>query len=447
MDVTKELLERLVLGKKVHALREIFDEYNIVDLAEVVEHMSVENVLFLFKILQYDVSGELFSYLGHDMQEALITLFTGPQIKEILDNLYSDDILEFIEEMPANIVKFILSHATHEQRTEINKLLSYPENSAGSIMSTDFVSFAMDDDLAKAQLKLRQQVKNAEMISICFVEDKFNRLVGYIELYDLIFEKPNEMVADIMESDVIKVMTFDDQEAVAKKFEKYDLNAIPVVNEKNNLVGVITIDDIIDVIHEEVTEDMQKMAAITPTDDSYLETSVFAMSKSRIVWLMVLMISATFTGNILTTFEESLSAQIVLSTFIPMLMSTAGNAGNQTSTMIIRALAIGEVKMSDIVKIWWKEFNVALICGAIVGVANFARILLFSGNIDVMTSFVVSLTVVISIITSTFIASTLPIVAVKFKQDPAVMAAPLITTIVDAIVLYIYFFLIQMFLF
>ncbi|MGL5541639.1 MAG: magnesium transporter [Erysipelotrichaceae bacterium] len=446
MDITKELLINWIEAKKVHQLREVFHEYNIVDLAEIVEQLNVEHTLFLFKILQHDVSGELFSYLSSDVQESLITLFTGPQIKEILDNLYSDDILEFIEEMPANIVRFILSHATLEQRSEINKLLSYPDNSAGSIMSTDYISFESEDDVAMAQLKLRQQVKNAETISICFVEDHFSRLVGTIELYDLIFEKPSEKIVDIMHSDVIKVNTFDDQEEVAKKFEKYDLNAIPVVNEKNNLVGVITIDDIIDVIHEEVTEDMQKMAAITPTDESYLDTSIAKMSRSRIVWLLILMISATFTGNIMASYQTTLDVLPTLSIFIPMLMSTAGNAGSQAATMIIRALAIGDVEPKDLLRIWRKEFFVALVCGAVVGLVNFLRILVFMRNVDVMTSFVVSLTVIITLMTSTIIASTLPIVAVKIKQDPAVMAAPLITTIVDAVVLYIYFFLVHLFL-
>lgn len=437
MDITKELLERFISGKKIHAIREIFDEYNIVDLSEVVQTLKDEQILFLFKILKQDTSAELFSYLEPQTQEKLVKLFTGPQIKEILNHLYSDDLLEFMDEMPANIVKFILNHATIEQRNEINKLLSYPDNSAGSIMTTDFVSFHVNDDIASAQLKLRKQAKNAELISICYIEDDFNRLVGYINLFDLIFENPNEKLIDLMESDVIKVNTYDDQEIVAKKFERYDFNAIPVVNEKNNLVGVVTVDDIIDVLHEEATEDIQKIWAIQPTEESYLETSIFKMSKARIVWLLILMISATFIGGIMSHYEDIL-ASYALIVFIPMLMSTAGNAGSQSATMVIRGLALGELHPTDLLTIWKKEFFVGMICGIAVGAVNFLRILIFM-DITFITAFVVSLTVMLSVVFSAIIASTLPVVAVKLKQDPAVMAAPLITTIVDAVVLIMLF--------
>lgn len=446
MDITKDLLVRFISGKKIHALREIFDEYNIVDLSEVVQTLAVEQILFLFKILKQDTSAELFSYLDPQMQEKLVKLFTGPQIKDILDNLYSDDLIEFMDEMPANIVKFILDHATMEQRQEINKLLSYPDNSAGSIMTTDFVSLNVEDDIASALLKLRQQVKKAELISTCFIEDDFNRLVGYIHLYDLVFENPSEKIVNLMESDVIKVSTLDDQEMVAKKFEKYDFNAIPVVNEKNNLVGVVTVDDIIDVIHEETTEDIQKIWAISPTEESYLDTSVLKMSRARIVWLLVLMVSATITGGIMASYESALAISGAV-IFVPMLMNTAGNAGAQAATMVIRSLAIGEIQVKDFVRIWIKELKVSILCGVIVGAVNFLRILVFQGQVDFTIAVIVSVTVCLAIITSALIASTLPIIAVKLKQDPAVMAAPLITTIVDAIVLFMYFSLIQTFLF
>lgn len=447
MNITKELLLELIAKKRVHDLREIFEEYNIVDLADVVNELEVSKALFLFKILQNNVSAELFSYLNKNRQEELIQLFSGPQIKSILDNLYSDDINEFMGELPANITKFILSHATSEQRSEINMILSYPEDSAGSIMSTDYIAFNQSDNVAKALMRLRQQVKSAESVTVCYVEDDLHRLVGFIHLFDLLYENPLTNLSDIMESDVIKAETLDDQELVAKRFEKYDLDVLPVTNEKNNLVGVITVDDIIDVVHEETTEDMQKIWAIQPTEKTYLETSVVKMANSRIVWLLILMISATITGGIMASYESVLSKSVILSIFIPMLMSTAGNAGSQSATMIIRSLAIGELQLSDIFYIWKKEIGVALICGTIVGVANFFRVLIFVGEADIATSLVISLTVVISVVISSLIASTLPLAAVKLKLDPAVMAAPLITTIVDAVVLFIYFTLVQIFLF
>lgn len=436
-------LKDFIAAKAVRPLREIFDEYNVVDMSELVGELEIEEALFVFKTLKKDVSSDLFSYLDHEKQQRLIELFTGPEIKQMLDNLYSDDIVDFIEEMPANIVNHILKNASPQQREEINKLLSYEENSAGSIMSIDFVVLKEQDTVAQAIEKVRKQGKMAETISYCYITDAKKKLVGYIPFKELLFSTDEVIIRDIMDTDLIEVKTSDDQEEVARQIRKYDITAIPVVNDENCLVGIITVDDIIDIIHEEATEDIQKMNAITPLEDTYLETGVFVMFKSRIVWLLILMISATFTGQIMGYYESILDQYVTLNIFIPMLMDASGNAGNQSSTMIIRALAMGELQAKDVFKVWWKEIRVALMCGICMGVVNFLRILIFMGNVDIMTSFVVSLTVFATVCIAKLVGSTLPILAVKLKQDPAVMAGPLITTIVDALALLTYFTLIK----
>lgn len=444
--VTVEILKELIQHKAVKELRMFFDEYNVVDMSEVVGELEVNEALFVFKTLKKDVSSEVFSYLPHEKQESLIALFTGPEMKALLDNLYSDDILDFIEEMPANIVNHILKNASPQQREEINKLLSYEENSAGSIMTTDYVELKKNDMVSEAIEKVRKQGKIAETISYCYITDRKKRLVGYLPFRDLLYATNDQLIGEIMDTDLIFVNTKDDQEMVAHQIQKYDITAIPVVNDENCMVGIITVDDIIDVIHEEATEDIQKMNAITPLEDTYLDTSVFDMFKSRIIWLLILMISATFTGQIMGAYEEVLNDFVILSIFIPMLMDAAGNAGNQASTMVIRALAMDELKTKDILKIWWKEIRVALMCGGVMGVVNFLRVLIFMNNVDIRTSFIVSFTVFVTVCIAKLVGSTLPVLAVKLKQDPAVMAGPLITTLVDALALLTYFFLVTHFL-
>lgn len=432
--------------KKVKMLREVFDEYNVVDMSELVGEMELNEVLFIFKTLKKDVSSELFSYLSHEKQEKLVELLTGPEIESIMDNLYSDDIVEFFDELPANLVNHILKSVSPHQRETINKLLSYPENSAGSIMSIDYVQLKEKDTVQEAIEKVRKQGRVAETISYCYITDAKKKLKGYLPFKDLLFAKSDEIIEDIMDTDLIYVTTSDDQEYAAKQIQKYDITVIPVVNNEECLVGIITVDDIIDIIHEEATEDIQLMNAITPIEDTYLETSVFDMFKSRIVWLLVLMISATFTGQIMGAYEEVLGQYVVLSIFIPMLMDAAGNAGNQASTMVIRALAMGELKPKDILVVWWKEIRIAFLCGLTMGTINFLRILLFMQQVDILTSIIVSLTVFLTVCIAKMVGSTLPIIAVRLKQDPAVMAGPLITTLVDALALLTYFFLVTHFL-
>lgn len=437
--VTIEDLKAMIAQKKISQLREMFEEFNIVDMSELVGELELNEALFIFKTLTKDITSQIFSYLSHDKQELLIQTFTGPQIKEMLDALYDDDILDFIEDMPANIVKHVLQNASPQQRAELNQLLSYRENSAGSIMSTNFVTLKEKDTILEAINKIKVQGKQAETINYCYITDVKKVLSGVVTLRDILLSEYDLTMADIMDTDLILANTAEDQEDVAKLFEKYDITVVPVVNDDQCLVGIVTVDDIIDVIHEEATEDIHKMGAITPIDSTYLETGVIAMSKSRIVWLLILMISATFTGQIMANYEGMLAANVTLSIFIPMLMDTAGNAGNQASTMVIRALATGELKTSDLFKIWWKELRIALLCGSIMGVVNFLRILIFMGYVDVNTSIIVSITVFVTVGLAKIVGCTLPIIAQKLRLDPAVMAGPLITTMVDAISLFVYF--------
>lgn len=438
-SVKLEDLKSLIKTKSVAKLRELFEEHNVVDMSELVGELEPQEALFIFKTLKKDITSEIFAYLPHDKQEMLIQLFTGPQIQEMLDALYDDDMIDFIEDLPANIVKHVLQSASPQQRMEINKLLSYEENSAGSIMSTKFVVLKEKDTVADALIKIRAQGREAETINYCYITGERKVLRGVITMRDIVLSSQNEIMTDLMDTDLVMAKTSDDQEDVAKLFEKYDLTVIPVVNNDLCLVGIVTVDDIIDVIHEEATEDIHKMNAIAPIDKTYLETGIFAMAKSRIVWLLILMISATFTGNIMASYESVLAANVTLSIFIPMLMDAAGNAGNQASTMVIRALATGELTSKDMYKIWWKELRIAAICGSIMGIVNFLRILLFMGEVDLGISIVVSITVFITVGLAKLIGCTLPVVASKLKLDPAVMAGPLITTLVDAMSLMVYF--------
>lgn len=444
--VLMELLKSCIAEKKVKMLREIFDEYNVVDMSELVTDLDLNETLFVFKTLKKEVSSELFSYLGHEKQEHLIEMLTGPEIGSILENLYSDDIVDFIEDLPANMVSHILKSVTSHKRDEINRLLSYDENTAGSIMSIDYVQLKEKDTVSKAIEKVRKQGKVAETISYCYITDSKKKLKGYLPFKELLFAKDDELIEDIMDTDLIYVETGDDQEEAARQIQKYDLTVIPVVNDEQCLVGIITVDDIIDIIHEEATEDIQLMNAITPIEDTYMETSVFAMYKSRIVWLLILMISATLTGQIMGKYEDILGQYVVLNIFIPMLMDAAGNAGNQSSTMVIRALAMGELTPKNLLSIWWKEIRVAFLCGATMGVVNFLRILIFMNSVDYRTSLIISLTVFVTVCLAKLVGSTLPVIAVKLKLDPAVMAGPLITTLVDALALLTYFTLVTHFL-
>ncbi len=438
-QISVAVLKELIAERNVKTLRYLFDELNIIDLTEMVSQLENEEILFLFKTLKREISAEIFTYLPYEDKENVIQSFTSGEITSMLDNLYSDDIVDFLEEMPANVVRHVLLAATKEQRDEINLLLSYPENSAGSLMSLAFVELEASDTIKKALKKVKNQGKKAETISVCFIIDDHRKLVGTISLRAMLFAKDDEIISDLMDIDMVYVETHDDQEEVAKVFARYDMSVIPVVNDELRLIGIVTVDDIIDIVQEEVTEDIQKMAAILPVEGSYLDSSVFKISKSRIAWLLVLMISATLTGNIIAGFEDRLSAIPALAYFIPMIMSAGGNAGSQASSMVIRGIAIDELSVKDYWRVMIKELEVAFLTGAVLFIANLVRLVVFMPSTNFRVDLVVSLTLFLTIVTAKLVGGLLPLIAKSFKQDPAAMAAPVITTIVDAAALLIYF--------
>ncbi|MBV1710227.1 MAG: magnesium transporter [Erysipelothrix sp.] len=439
MDITSQQLKDLIELRQVRNLRSIFDEYNLIDLAEIVEQLDLQEILFLFKTLKKDITAQIFTYLTYEKKQQIIQSFTSVEIMAMLDNLYTDDIVDFLEEMPANIVKQVLSSASAEQRADINLLLSYPSDSAGSIMSTDFVELEASDTVVRAIRKIKQQGKAAETISVSYVISENRELVGTIRLRDILLAEKEDTVEDLMDVDVISVRTHDDQESVAHVIKRYDITVVPVVNDENRLIGIITVDDIIDILEDEVTEDIQKMAAIRPIDGSYLKTSVKEMTKSRITWLLVLMVSATFTGSIISGYEEALLLIPALAASIPLIMSTAGNAGSQASAMVIRGIAVGELSMSDYFKVILKEIQVAFLSGLVLFLINWLRLMILTPQTSITVDLVISLTLMLTVIISKLVGGILPLLAMFFKQDPAAMAAPLITTMVDAVALMIYF--------
>ena len=439
MEITVELLQEMIREKQIKRLREIFDEYNIVNLAEMVEALSLEEALFLFKILRNEITGVLFSYFDAEHQEKLIETFTSNEIQNILDNLYSDDITEFMEELPANLVRKVLIAATPEQRKEINLSLSYPENSAGSIMSTDFVELKQGDTIGQAIRKIKRQGRVAEVIDDCYIVDSARRLVGMVELESILFQEEDDLIDEYMKIDFVFVNTHDDQESVALEMQHYDLMAIPVVNDDQCFIGIITIDDIMDIMEEEVTEDIHKMAAITPIEDSYLQATTFSMVKSRVTWLMLMMLFSLLAEGILAQFEETLAIIPALAAFVPMIMGTAGNAGNQSSVMIIREISLKEVEIKDFWKVLTIESKVSFWLGVILFVASMARILLLPPSVSLDIGLIASVSLVISLFFANVFGAVLPLFAILVKQDPAAMAAPLITSVVDAFALIIYF--------
>jgi magnesium transporter len=442
----KKVFKALIEGRKFQEIRDSFNYYNMVDLALMVEECSFDQILMLFRILKREISAEMFTYLSSNKQEELITAFTSPEIKGMLENLYSDDIVDFLEELPSNLVKKILQSASEDQRSEINLLLSYPEDSAGYMMTTDFVELKISDTVKRAITRIKTQGKVAETISNCYIVNENRTLVGSIRLREFLFADEEDMIEDIMDSDVISVMTSDDQEVVANVFKKYDFSVIPVVNDEEKLIGIITADDIIDVIYEETTEDIQKIAAIIPMEGSYTETSIFEMAKSRVSWLIILMVSATFTGLIIQGYEQTLTLIPALAASMPMIMSTAGNAGSQSSIMVIRGISVDNMNIKDFWLVIWKELKIGLVIGLILFGVNVARLMIFTPDVSIQTDLVISTTVFITILMANITGGLLPLIALIFKQDPAAMASPLITTIVDALALIVYFKLAMQFL-
>ncbi len=435
--MNNNILELIERGKFFDARNEII-KMNVVDIAQLLEQLDEDNTLMVFRLLPKDIAAEVFSYMSYEEQQFIIESITDREIKFIIDELFLDDTIGLIEEMPANVVKKILKNANENTRKHINLLLKYPENSAGSIMTIEFVDLKKEMTVKEALEHIKKTGVDKETIDVCYVIDNNRKLEGIVPLRKLILSDENIKVSDIMDSNVISVNTHVDQEEIAALFKKYDLVAMPVVDNENRLVGIITIDDIVDVIEKENTEDFHKMAAIVPYEDEYLKTGVLRLAKNRILWLLILMISAMFTGRIILKYEALLQSCIALTAFIPMLMDTGGNAGSQAATLIIRGLALGEIQINDTLKIVWKEFRVAIIVGLVLSAVNFLRIY-FLENADALVALTVSLSLFITVIMAKVIGCMLPIVAKRLKIDPAIMASPLITTIVDAMSLSAYF--------
>ena len=414
------------------------------DAAWLLEELEESEWSFVFRLLPKETAAETFSQLDSDKQQVLIEGFTDRELQAVLSKMYADDAADLVEEMPANVVKRILRHTDPQKRSVINQLLKYPKESAGSIMTTEFMDLKAQMTVAQAFDRIRKVGFERETVYTCYVTDQNRRLEGVITILELLIASPVETVGALMHRDVIFFNTHDDQEAVARAFDKYDFLAFPVADGEGRLVGIITVDDAMEVLVEEDTEDMEKMAAILPTDKPYLKTGVFETFKKRIPWLLVLMISATFTGRIIAAFEAALAAQAVLVSFIPMLMDTAGNTGSQSSVTVIRSLSLDELRFGDLPRVVWKEIRVAVFCGVILAMANFVKIilvdnLLFHAQISILVAAVVCLTLCCTVLVAKAVGCVLPMVAKRFGFDPAVMASPFITTIVDGIALLIYF--------
>lgn len=441
MEEIVELLEQ----NKLAELKEILINENPIDIADVFEDFPKEKYLIIFKLLPKDFSSEVFSYLSSEKQQEVIENITDDEIKFIVEDMYLDDTVDFIEEMPANIVDKILKNTSSDKRKLINQMLKYPENSAGSVMTVEYISFKDNYTVKQAIEYYRKVAIDKEETDICFVTDTKKKLVGIISLKTLILSKDDSYIQDEMDTNFVSVLTLDDQEEIAALFRKYDLTTMPVVDHEDRLVGVITVDDIVDVIDQENTEDIQKMAAMNPSDEEYLKESVISLAKHRILWLLVLMISATFTGLVIKKYEDILQSAVYLATFIPMLMDTGGNAGSQSATLVIRGIALEEIEFSDIFRVIWKELRVSILVGFILSAVNFIRIYYFTRS-GLETSLVVAISMFLIVIMAKVIGGVLPLVAKSLKIDPAIMASPLITTIVDTAALIIFFKLSVIFL-
>ena len=448
--MNKEIFERLLQDKQYKAIKSIFDTLNPVDIAELFPELDEKDMVILFRLIPKERAAEVFTYLGQEEEQVLLLALTDTEIKGIMDDMFIDDAVDVIEEMPANVVERMLA-LSGEKRTAINTILNYPEDSAGSIMTLEYISLLPSMTIGDALKKVKSAGIRSETVYTCYVVEK-HKLLGIITAKDLLTCDDSEKISDVMETNIISVKTHTDKEEVAALFNKYDFLSLPVVDNEFCLVGIVTVDDAMDVLQEEAEEDFQKMAAITPTDKPYLRTTPFSIWKSRIPWLLILMVSATFTGIIISSFEGALSKLVVLTAFIPMLMDTGGNSGSQASVTIIRGLSLGEIGVKDVFKVMWKEFRVSILCGISLAAAAFLKVILIDGllmgnsDVSVTVALVVALTLWLTVICAKLIGWSLPIVAKKLGFDPAVMASPFITTIVDAVSLLVYFGFAKMFL-
>ena len=433
-----EDIKELIENKKFNELKKKLVDMNSADISEILDELEdKESVIIVFRLLAKEKAGETFSHMESDTREKLINDFTDKELKNILDELFMDDTVDLIEEMPSNVVPKILRAIPKEDRKTVNELLKYPEDSAGSIMTTEFIDLKEDMTAEEALKRVRKIGVDSETIYTCYVLSSERILKGIINIKDILLSRKETPIGTLMETNIISVNTLEDQEDVAKKFDKYDFYALPVVDHENRLVGIITVDDAINVLQDEVEEDFEKMAAITPTEDGYFQTSVFKHAKSRILWLLILMLSSAFTGNILTTYEDAFEVVPILVAFIPMIMGTGGNCGSQSSTLIIRGLATDEIKLKDVFRVLWKEIRVAIVVGIALAIVNTIRIMIQYQNLQL--AIVLSITLIATVIVSKVIGCTLPLLAKRLKLDPAIMAAPLITTVVDVCSILVYF--------
>ncbi len=435
--MNEHILELISENKFTEARHEL-EDMNIVDIAQLFEEIDQHQMIKFFRILPKDIAADVFSYIPTELQAFIIQSITDFEIKHIIDDLFFDDTVDLIEEMPAVVVKKVLKNTDENMRKLINQFLNYPEESAGSVMTIEFVDLKKEMTVKQALEHIKKTGIDKETINTCYVINSNRKLEGIVSIRRLILSDDNELVEDIMDTDIIYIHTYDDQEKIAMLFKKYDLLSMPVVDNEIRLVGIITVDDVVDIIDMENTEDIHKMAAMAPSEEEYLKTSVFRLAKNRIVWLLVLMISATITGNIIAKFQNVLQTVVILATYMPMLMNTSGNAGSQSSTLTIRGLALGEISSGDVLKILWKEFRVSIIVGIVLAGVNFLRIIIFD-KVSISIGLVVCISLFFTVIMAKMVGGLLPLAAKKFKLDPAIMASPLISTICDAVSLTIYF--------
>jgi len=431
-------IQTLINEKKYFEIRKYLNDLNTVEVSELLNQFESSELIMIFRLLSKNRAADVFSYLDTEHQEMIINTMTDVETKNIFDELYFDDIVDIIEEMPANVVKKILKNTDTKDRHLINQLLKYPDNSAGSIMTTEYMDLKKDMSVSQALSKIRETIEDTENVYTCYVISKDRKLEGVISLKELITSDDDVILENLMNRNFVSVHTNDDQEEVAEIIKKYDLIVLPVTDVEGRLLGIITIDDVMDVVEQEATEDFHRMAGISPVEESYLKTSAFKMARQRISWLIILMISATFTGRIIKNYESVLQSVVILSSFIPMLMDTGGNAGAQSSTIVVRALALGEVKPKDTFKILRKEFCISFIVAVVLAAINYLRLITMTRT-PLNVALVVSVTLIFVVMISKIIGAFLPVVAKSLKMDPAIMAGPLITTILDALTLTIYF--------
>ncbi|MBR4109603.1 MAG: magnesium transporter [Oscillospiraceae bacterium] len=451
-EIVEKTLIKMLEEKKYSTARDVLGTLNPADIAAFFSSLEEQKIPLLFRLLPKELAAESFVEMDVDAQELLIRSFSDNELKEIIDELYVDDAADLVEEMPANVVKRILRQADPEMRRSINQILRYPENSAGSIMTTEYVSLRPDMTVEEAILRIRRQGVDKETIYTCYVTEG-RKLIGLVTVKDLLLAPDDEMpIRELMIENIISVTTHTDQEEVGQMFRKYDFLALPVVDGENRMVGIVTFDDAMDVMEEEATEDIEMMGGMLPSEKTYLKSTVWELFKNRIPWLMLLMVSATFTGMIITGFEDSLAAQVALTAFIPMLMGTGGNSGSQSSVTVIRALSLGELRFADLPRVMWKEIRTAVLCGLALAVVCFGkiwlvdRLLLGNEDITLMIDAVVCIALFITVLLAKIVGAVLPLGAKALKLDPAVMASPFITSIVDAVSLLVYFLAAKMLL-